>query len=124
MIRNVSPGDIAKILAAHRAAERSKAVDELGFLRPVQDDEPVEVVPMSGFGYEDSLSDNDNDQKEFEEFLKLIGAITLAGILGEEESKDRSSSASILRAHQKQLDARRSKRKASELIQFLNALIG
>ena len=124
MIRNVSPGDIAKILAAHRAAERSKAVDGLGYLRSVQDDEPVEVVPTQEFGYEDLLFDEDDDQKEFEEFLKLIGAITLAGILGEEESKGRSSGASVLQVHQKQLDARKSKRKTSELIQILNALIG
>lgn len=120
MIRNVSPGDVAKILAAHRAAERSKAIDGLGYLRSVQDDEPVEVIPTEAFEYED------DEQKEFEEFLKLIGAITLAGILDEAENKKEvhRSKASVLQAHQEHLDARKSKRKASELIQMFQALIG
>lgn len=124
MIRNISEGDIAKILAAHRAAERSKAIDGLGYLRSVKDDEPVEIIPTQAFKDVEYSSGNDNEQKDFENFLKLIGAITLAGILDEAENKNKVPDISVLELHQAKLDAYESKRKASELIQLLNGLIG
>lgn len=124
MIRNISEGDIAKILAAHRAAERSKAIDGLGYLRSVKDDEPVEIISTQVFKDVECSSGNDNEQKDFENFLKLIGAITLAGILDEAENKNKGPDISVLELHQAKLDAYESKRKASELIQLLNGLIG
>lgn len=124
MIRNISEGDIAKILAAHRAAERSKAIDGLGYLRSVKDDEPVEIIPTQVFKDVECSSSKDNEQKDFENFLKLIGAITLAGIIDEAENKNQGPDISVLKLHQAKLDAYESKRKASELIQLLNGLIG
>lgn len=113
MILNVSPGDIAKIMSAHKAAERSKAVNGLGYLRAVQDDEPVEVVPTKVFDCEDM----DGDQKDFEEFLKLIGAITMASII------DKEDDVSILERHQRKLDAHKHKRDAAMLIKILGSIV-
>ena len=126
MIHNVSAGDITKILAAHRAAERSNAVDGLGYLRKTEKENPVKVVPTEGL-FEDLLEEvDDKEQKDFEEFLKVIGAITLAGMLDKfekEEEKEVSPLEELLR-HQSALDQRASKRKAAGLIAVLNGLLG
>ncbi len=126
MIHNVSAGDITKILAAHRAAERSNAVDGLGYLRKAEKENPVKVVPTEGL-FEDLLEEvDDKEQKDFEEFLKVIGAITLAGMLDKfekEEKKEVSPLEELLR-HQSALDQRASKRKAAGLIAVLNGLLG
>lgn len=113
MILNVSPGDIAKIMSAHKAAERSKAVNGLGYLRAVQDDEPVKVIPTKVFDCEDM----DGDQKDFEEFLKLIGAITMASII------DKEDDVSVLERHQRKLDAHKHKRDAAMLIKILGSIV-
>lgn len=113
MILNVSPGDIAKIMSAHKAAERSKAVNGLGYLRAVQDDEPVEVIPTKVPDCEDM----DGDQKDFEEFLKLIGAITMASII------DKEDDVSVLERHQRKLDAHKHKRDAAMLIKILGSIV-
>lgn len=113
MILNVSPGDIAKIMSAHKAAERSKAVNGLGYLRAVQDDEPVEVIPTKVSDCEDM----DSDQKDFEEFLKLIGAITMASII------DKEDDVSVLERHQRKLDAHKHKRDAAMLIKILGSIV-
>ena len=127
MIRNISQGDIAKILSAHRAAERSKAVNGLGYLRSIQDDEPVEVVPTKPDDFYDeskySEKDNDNEQKEFEEFLKIVGAMALLAMLDKREAPKKVRKSSLLDWHQRCLDARKSKRKSSELVEILNLLI-
>ena len=117
MILNVSPGDIAKIMSAHKAAERSKAVNGLGYLRAVQDDEPVEVIPTKVFDCEDSNNDKDGNQKDFEEFLKLIGAITMASII------DKEDDVSILERHQRKLDAHKHKRDAAMLVKILGSIV-
>lgn len=113
MILNVSPGDIAKIMSAHKAAERSKAVNGLGYLRAVQDDEPVEVIPTKVSDCEDM----DGDQEDFEEFLKLIGAITMASII------DKEDDVSVLERHQRKLDAHKHKRDAAMLIKILGSIV-
>lgn len=113
MILNVSPGDIAKIMSAHKAAERSKAVNGLGYLRAIQDDEPVEVIPTKVSDCEDM----DGDQKDFEEFLKLIGAITMASII------DKEDDVSVLERHQRKLDAHKHKRDAAMLIKILGSIV-
>ena len=127
MIRNISQGDIAKILSAHRAAERSKAVNGLGYLRSIQDDEPVEVTPTRPDDFYDeseySEKDNENEQKEFEDFLKIVGAMTLLAMLDKREASKKAVKSSLLDWHQRCLDARKSKRKSSELVEILNILI-
>ena len=126
MIHNVSAGDITKILAAHRAAERSSAVDGLGYLRKAEKENPVKVVPTEGL-FEDLLEEvDDKEQKDFEEFLKVIGAITLAGMLDklEQEKEEGVSPLEELLRHQSALDQRASKRKAAGLIAVLNGLLG
>lgn len=125
MIHNVSAGDITKILAAHRAAERSNAVDGLGYLRKAEKENPVKVVPTEGL-FEDLLEEvDDKEQKDFEELLKVIGAITLAGMLDklEQEKKEEVSPLEELLRHQATLDQRASKRKAAGLIAVLNGLL-
>jgi hypothetical protein len=125
MIHNVSAGDITKILAAHRAAERSNAVDGLGYLRKAEKENPVKVVPTEGL-FEDLLEEvDDKEQKDFEEFLKVIGAITLASMLDkfEEEEEEVSPLEELLR-HKAALEQRASKRKAAGLIAVLNGLLG
>lgn len=68
MIHNVSAGDITKILAAHRAAERSNAVDGLGYLRKAEKENPVKVVPTEGL-FEDLLEEvDDKEQKTLKSF--------------------------------------------------------
>lgn len=126
MIHNVSAGDITKILAAHRAAERSNAVDGLGYLRKAEKENPVKVVPTEGL-FEDLLEEvDDKEQKDFEEFLKVIGAITLAGMLDklEQEKEEEVSPLEELLRHQAALSQRASKRKAAGLIAVLNGLLG
>lgn len=126
MIHNVSAGDITKILAAHRAAERSNAVDGLSYLRKTEKENPVKVVPTEGL-FEDLLEEvDDKEQKDFEEFLKVIGAITLAGMLDkfEKEEEEEASPLEELLRHQSALDQRASKRKAAGLIAVLNGLLG
>lgn len=127
MIRNISQGDIAKILSAHRAAERSKAVNGLGYLRSIQDDEPVEVTPTRPDDFYDeseySEKENDNEQKEFEEVLKFVGAMALLAFLDKHETPKKVGKSSLLEWHQRCLDARKSKRKSSELVEILNILI-
>ena len=126
MIHNVSAGDITKILAAHRAAERSNAVDGLGYLRKAEKENPVKVVPTEGL-FEDLLEEvDDKEQKDFEEFLKVIGAITLAGMLDklEQEKEEEVSPLEELLRHQAALNQRASKRKAAGLIAVLNGLLG
>nr|DAD60254.1 MAG TPA: hypothetical protein [Bacteriophage sp.] len=126
MIHNVSAGDITKILAAHRAAERSNAVDGLGYLRKAEKENPVKVVPTEDL-FEDLLEEvDDKEQKDFEEFLKVIGAITLAGMLDklEQEKEEEVSPLEELLRHQAALDQRASKRKAAGLIAVLNGLLG
>lgn len=126
MIHNVSAGDITKILAAHRAAERSNAVDGLGYLRKAEKENPVKVIPTEHL-FEDLLEEvDDKEQKDFEEFLKVIGAITLAGMLDkleQEEDKEASPLEELLR-HQAALEQRTNKRKAAGLIAVLNGLLG
>ena len=124
MIHNVSAGDITKILAAHRAAERSNAVDGLGYLRKAEKENPVKVVPTEGL-FEDLLEEvDDKEQKDFEEFLKVIGAITLASMLDKFEEEEEVSPLEELLRHKAALEQRASKRKAAGLIAVLNGLLG
>lgn len=126
MIHNVSAGDATRILAAHRAAERSNAVNGLGYLRKAEKENPVKVVPTEDL-FEDLLEEvDDKQQKDFEEFLKVIGAITLSDMLDklEQEKEEEVSPLEELLRHQAALGQRASKRKAAGLIAILNGLLG